>query len=64
MSARWQRVSPHPEGERPLLTVSSSPPVIPLNIGLLTIFGRKLSLGILQLLAAVFFMLLNICTTM
>lgn len=38
--------------------------VVPLNIGLLTIFGRKMTLTVLQLLAAVFFMLLNICTTM
>lgn len=38
--------------------------LVPLNIGLLNIFGRKMSLTILQLLAAVFFMLLNICTTM
>lgn len=58
---RW---SPHRDGERPLLIVSSSPPVIPLNIGLLNIFGRKMSLVMLQLMAAVFFMLLNICTTM
>lgn len=58
---RW---SPHRDGERLLLIVSSSPPVIPLNIGLLNIFGRKMSLVMLQLMAAVFFMLLNICTTM
>ncbi|XP_075900407.1 putative transporter SVOPL isoform X3 [Nelusetta ayraudi] len=38
--------------------------LIPLNIGLLNIFGRKMSLVMLQLMAAVFFMLLNICTTM
>lgn len=38
--------------------------LIPLNIGLLNIFGRKMSLVMLQLMAAIFFMLLNICTTM
>lgn len=39
-------------------------PVVPLNIGLLNVFGRKVTLALLQLLAAVFFMLLNICSTM
>ncbi|XP_072309675.1 putative transporter SVOPL [Eucyclogobius newberryi] len=38
--------------------------LVPLNIGLLNIFGRKMSLTVLQLLAAIFFMLLNVCTTM
>lgn len=38
--------------------------LVPLNIGLLNIFGRKMSLTILQLLAAVFFMLINVCTSM
>uniref|UniRef100_A0A9J7ZDV1 SVOP-like n=1 Tax=Cyprinus carpio carpio TaxID=630221 RepID=A0A9J7ZDV1_CYPCA len=38
--------------------------LIPLNIGLLNIFGRKPSFAILQLLSAFFFMLVNICTTM
>uniref|UniRef100_A0A3Q3VWW9 Major facilitator superfamily (MFS) profile domain-containing protein n=1 Tax=Mola mola TaxID=94237 RepID=A0A3Q3VWW9_MOLML len=38
--------------------------LIPLNIGLLNIFGRKMALTVLQLLSAIFFMMLNICTTM
>ncbi|RVE56833.1 hypothetical protein OJAV_G00225060 [Oryzias javanicus] len=38
--------------------------LVPLNIALLNVFGRKLSLSVLQLLAAVFFMMLNICSTM
>ncbi|XP_028307434.1 putative transporter SVOPL isoform X2 [Gouania willdenowi] len=38
--------------------------LIPLNIGLLSFFGRKMTLTILQLLAACFFMLVNICSTM
>ncbi|XP_051544223.1 putative transporter SVOPL isoform X2 [Myxocyprinus asiaticus] len=38
--------------------------LIPLNIGLLNIFGRKPSMVILLVLSAVFFMLVNICTTM
>ncbi|TNM91455.1 putative transporter SVOPL isoform X2 [Takifugu flavidus] len=38
--------------------------LVPLNIGLLNVFGRKVTLALLQLLAAVFFMLLNICSTM
>lgn len=38
--------------------------VVPLNIGMLNLFGRKISLTVLQLLAGIFFMLLNICTTM
>lgn len=38
--------------------------LVPLNIFLLNIIGRKLSLSILQLLAAVLFMLINICTSM
>ncbi|XP_051976891.1 putative transporter SVOPL [Xyrauchen texanus] len=37
--------------------------LIPLNIGLLNIFGRKPSMVIWLLLSAVFFMLMNICTT-
>lgn len=43
---------------------SSLFPVIPLNIGLLNVFGRKMTLMVLQLLSAIFFMMLNICTTM
>lgn len=39
-------------------------PVVPLNIGLLTVFGRKMTMVVLQLLTALFFMLLNICSTM
>ncbi|CAJ1054453.1 putative transporter SVOPL [Xyrichtys novacula] len=38
--------------------------LIPLNICLLNVVGRKMSLMVLQTLAAMFFMLLNICTTM
>ncbi|KAL7882529.1 hypothetical protein SRHO_G00001870 [Serrasalmus rhombeus] len=38
--------------------------LIPLNIGLLNIVGRKSSMIILLLLSAIFFMLVNICTTM
>ncbi|XP_053364813.1 putative transporter SVOPL [Clarias gariepinus] len=38
--------------------------LIPLNIGLLHVVGRKCSMIILQLLSAVFFMLINVCTTM
>ncbi|XP_027007015.2 putative transporter SVOPL [Tachysurus fulvidraco] len=37
--------------------------LIPLNIALLHVVGRKFSMVILQVLSAVFFMLLNICTT-
>ncbi|XP_048869254.1 putative transporter SVOPL [Brienomyrus brachyistius] len=38
--------------------------LIPLNIGLLNVVGRKYSMVILQLASVVFFMLVNICTTM
>ncbi|KAK3517692.1 hypothetical protein QTP70_015673 [Hemibagrus guttatus] len=38
--------------------------LIPLNIGLLHVVGRKCSMAILQILSAIFFMLLNVCTTM
>ncbi|XP_061922773.1 putative transporter SVOPL isoform X2 [Entelurus aequoreus] len=38
--------------------------LIPVNICLLNVFGRKRSLMMLQLAAAVFFLMLNICTTM
>ncbi|XP_034382555.1 putative transporter SVOPL isoform X2 [Cyclopterus lumpus] len=38
--------------------------LVPVNICLLNVLGRKLSLTVLQLGAAIFFMLLNICTTM
>ncbi|XP_076861330.1 putative transporter SVOPL [Brachyhypopomus gauderio] len=38
--------------------------LIPLNIGLLNLVGRKCSMCILLVLSAVFFMLVNICTTM
>ncbi|XP_029901793.1 putative transporter SVOPL isoform X2 [Myripristis murdjan] len=38
--------------------------LVPLNIGLLNVLGRKMSLSFLQLMAAVVFMLLNICTSM
>ncbi|MEQ2210210.1 hypothetical protein XENOCAPTIV_009874, partial [Xenoophorus captivus] len=39
-------------------------PVVPLNIVLLNVFGRKKTLVVLQLLTAVLFMMVNICTTM
>ncbi|XP_041819488.1 putative transporter SVOPL [Chelmon rostratus] len=38
--------------------------LIPLNICLLNVVGRKMSMTVLQLVAAVLFMMLNICTTM
>ncbi|TRY64668.1 hypothetical protein DNTS_028698 [Danionella cerebrum] len=38
--------------------------LIPLNICLLNVFGRKPSMAILLVLSALFFLLLNICTTM
>lgn len=38
--------------------------LIPLNIGLLNILGRRMSLMVLQLLSGIFFMLLIVCTTM
>ncbi|XP_066513115.1 putative transporter SVOPL isoform X1 [Hoplias malabaricus] len=38
--------------------------LIPLNIGLLNVVGRKCSMVILLLLSAIFFMLVNVCTTM
>ncbi|XP_042370278.1 putative transporter SVOPL, partial [Plectropomus leopardus] len=38
--------------------------LVPLNICLLNVLGRKMSLTVLQLSAAVVFMLINICSTM
>ncbi|MED6266010.1 hypothetical protein CHARACLAT_031225, partial [Characodon lateralis] len=38
--------------------------LVPLNIVLLNVFGRKKTLVVLQLLTAVLFMMVNICTTM
>ncbi|XP_034019600.1 putative transporter SVOPL isoform X2 [Thalassophryne amazonica] len=38
--------------------------LVPINIGLLNLFGRKISLMVLQLLSAFLFMMVNICTTM
>uniref|UniRef100_UPI0037E7F3CC putative transporter SVOPL isoform X1 n=2 Tax=Semicossyphus pulcher TaxID=241346 RepID=UPI0037E7F3CC len=38
--------------------------LVPLNICLLNVLGRRMSLTVLQLLAAILFMMLNICTTM
>ncbi|XP_039999213.1 putative transporter SVOPL isoform X2 [Xiphias gladius] len=38
--------------------------LVPVNICLLNVFGRKMSLTVLQLLAAILFMMVNICTTM
>ncbi|XP_078101808.1 putative transporter SVOPL, partial [Sander vitreus] len=38
--------------------------LVPLNICLLNVLGRKLTLTVLQLVSAILFMMLNICTTM
>ncbi|XP_061570234.1 putative transporter SVOPL [Cololabis saira] len=38
--------------------------LVPVNIALLNFFGRKMSLTILQLMTAAFFMLVTVCTTM
>lgn len=38
--------------------------VVPLNICLLNVVGRRLSLTVLQMGAAILFMMVNICTTM
>ncbi|KAM8883215.1 putative transporter SVOPL [Synchiropus picturatus] len=38
--------------------------LIPVNILLLNVLGRRITLSVLQLLAAFFFMMLNICSTM
>ncbi|KAM8908053.1 putative transporter SVOPL isoform 1-T2 [Spinachia spinachia] len=38
--------------------------LVPVNICLLNVLGRKMSLTVLQLGAAILFMMLNICTTM
>ncbi|KAL2087368.1 hypothetical protein ACEWY4_016196 [Coilia grayii] len=38
--------------------------LIPLNIGLLSVVGRKHSMVVVQVLSAAFFMLINVCTTM
>ncbi|KAM4569748.1 putative transporter SVOPL isoform 2-T3 [Odontesthes bonariensis] len=38
--------------------------LIPVNIALLNVVGRKMSLVVLQLLTAILFMMVNICTTM
>uniref|UniRef100_A0A8D0DCI5 SVOP-like n=2 Tax=Sander lucioperca TaxID=283035 RepID=A0A8D0DCI5_SANLU len=38
--------------------------LVPLNICLLNVLGRKLSLTVLQLVSAILFMMINICTTM
>uniref|UniRef100_A0A096LQ99 SVOP-like n=1 Tax=Poecilia formosa TaxID=48698 RepID=A0A096LQ99_POEFO len=38
--------------------------LVPLNIVLLNVFGRRISLTVLQLLTALLFMMVNICTTM
>ncbi|KAJ8385740.1 hypothetical protein AAFF_G00182580 [Aldrovandia affinis] len=38
--------------------------LIPLNIALLNIVGRKTSMAILQIFAGIFFMLLTVCSTM
>uniref|UniRef100_A0A8D3AHL4 Major facilitator superfamily (MFS) profile domain-containing protein n=1 Tax=Scophthalmus maximus TaxID=52904 RepID=A0A8D3AHL4_SCOMX len=38
--------------------------LVPLNICLLNVFGRRRTMTVLQLLAAILFMLINICTTM
>ncbi|XP_049422893.1 putative transporter SVOPL isoform X2 [Epinephelus fuscoguttatus] len=38
--------------------------LVPLNICLLNVVGRRMSLTVVQLLAAIVFMIINICTTM
>lgn len=38
--------------------------LIPVNIGLLSVVGRKHSMAIVQVLSTAFFMLLNVCSTM
>ncbi|XP_031414596.1 putative transporter SVOPL [Clupea harengus] len=38
--------------------------LIPMNIGLLSVIGRRHSMAVVQVLSAAFFMLLNVCTTM
>ncbi|KAL7370744.1 hypothetical protein ABVT39_009867 [Epinephelus coioides] len=38
--------------------------LVPLNICLLNVVGRRMSLTVVQLLAAIVFMMINICTTM
>ncbi|XP_070785149.1 putative transporter SVOPL isoform X1 [Enoplosus armatus] len=38
--------------------------LVPVNICMLNVLGRKMSLMVLQLVAAILFMMLNICTTM
>ncbi|XP_037615810.1 putative transporter SVOPL isoform X2 [Sebastes umbrosus] len=38
--------------------------LVPINICLLNAFGRKMSLTVLQLVASVLFMMLNVCTSM
>ncbi|XP_029282293.1 putative transporter SVOPL [Cottoperca gobio] len=38
--------------------------LVPINICLLNVLGRKMSMTVLQLAAAILFMLLNICTSM
>ncbi|KAI3366581.1 hypothetical protein L3Q82_009195, partial [Scortum barcoo] len=38
--------------------------LVPVNICLLNVIGRRMSLTVLQLLAAILFMMLNICSTM
>ncbi|KAG7259026.1 hypothetical protein CRUP_032970, partial [Coryphaenoides rupestris] len=42
----------------------SRPSVVPLNICLLNVLGRRFSLFVLQLVSAIFFLLVNICSTM
>ncbi|KAK7896725.1 hypothetical protein WMY93_022050 [Mugilogobius chulae] len=57
---------PFGRGDYQTLLISSIGEValVPLNIGLLNLFGRKMSLTILQLMAGMFFLLINVCTTM
>ncbi|XP_053169837.1 putative transporter SVOPL [Scomber japonicus] len=38
--------------------------LVPLNIGMLSLVGRRKSLMLLQLLSAILFLMINICTTM
>ncbi|XP_013881342.1 putative transporter SVOPL [Austrofundulus limnaeus] len=57
---------PFGTGDYQTLLISSLGEValVPLNIALLNVFGRKTTLTVLQLITAFLFMMVNICTTM
>uniref|UniRef100_A0A1A8LAN1 SVOP-like n=2 Tax=Nothobranchius TaxID=28779 RepID=A0A1A8LAN1_9TELE len=57
---------PFGAGDYQTLLISSLGEValVPLNIALLNVFGRKMSLTVLQLMTALLFMMVNVCTTM